>query len=301
MRVLITGADGFIGRALARAVAAQGAVRQLVLTDRQITEPPAGAVAMAGDLTSSAFLSTLTEGGFDLVYHLASMPGSLAEAGHGVGVNLMAPLALAQAVARRSKGARFVFASSIAVYGAVRETITPHTLPKPQLSYGAHKWMTEIFLTDMARRGDLRAVSLRLPGIVARPATETGHGSAFMSALFHKIAAGAVFDCPVPPSAQCWWLSRSACVAALIHAAGMDTAQTVIQPPVLHLTIGDVARAACEVLGQSGQIIWGDDAHLTALFGAMPPLDATPALRAGFAADHDVHTLVRNALCQEIS
>lgn len=300
MRVLITGADGFIGRALARAVAAQGAVRHLVLTDRQITDAPLGAVGMAGDLTSSAFLSTLTEGGFDLVYHLASMPGSLAEAGHGTGVNLMAPLALAQAVARQSKGARFVFASTIAVYGAVHDTVTAQTLPKPQLSYGAHKWMTEIFLTDMARRGDLSAVSLRLPGIVARPATETGHGSAFMSGLFHNIAAGAVFDCPVPQSAQCWWLSRSACVAALIHAAGLDKAQTVIQPPVLHLTIGDVAQAACEVLGQHAQIIWGDDARLTALFGTMPPLDATPALRAGFAADHDAHTLVRNALFQEI-
>jgi nucleoside-diphosphate-sugar epimerase len=115
MRVLITGADGFIGRALARAVAAQGPAGHLVLTDRQISDAPFGAVAMAGDLTSSAFLSKLTEGGFDLVYHLASMPGSMAEAGHGTDVNLTAPLNLAQAVARVSKGARFVFASSIAV------------------------------------------------------------------------------------------------------------------------------------------------------------------------------------------
>ncbi len=299
MRVLITGADGFIGRALARAVAAQGAAGHLVLTDRQIGDAPFGAVVMAGDLTSSGFLSKLTEGGFDLVYHLASMPGSMAEAGHGTDVNLTAPLALAQAVARVSKGARFVFASSIAVYGAVTDTVTPQTLPSPQISYGAHKWMTEIFLTDMARRGDLSAVSLRLPGIVARPAAETGHGSAFMSALFHKIAAGAEFDCPVPQSAQCWWLSRRACVAALIHAAGLGSAQTVIQPPVLHLTIGDVAQAACEVLGQSAQITWGDDARLTSLFGTMPPLDASVALRAGFTADRDVRALVRNALSQE--
>ena len=298
MRVLITGADGFIGRDLAQALAAQG-MGDLVLTDRQMAFAPAGAVVKTGDLTDAAFLAELTEDGFDLVYHLASMPGALAEAGHGMGVNLLAPMALANAVARRNPGARFVFASSIAVYGAVTHAVTAATQPKPLLSYGAHKWMTEIFLTDLTRRGDLSAISLRLPGIVARPATETGHGSAFMSLLFHKIRAGEDYNCPVPQTASCWWLSRPACVAALIHAAGLVKGVTVFQLPVQHLTVEAVAQACVEVMGKNPQISWGHDARLTALFGAMPALDAHQAIGAGFAADRDVHDLVQRAISQE--
>lgn len=295
MRVLITGADGFIGRDLAQTLAAQG-MGDLVLTDRQMGSAPAGAVVKTGDLTDGDFIADLTADGFDLVYHLASMPGSLAEAGQGTAVNLLAPMELAKSV----KGARFVFASSVAVYGAVTDTITLATQPQPQLSYGAHKWMSEIFLTDLTRRGDLSAISLRLPGIVARPATETGHGSAFMSMLFHKIRAGAAYDCPVPQTAACWWLSRPACVAALIHAAGLSAGPTVVQLPVQHLTVQAVAQAAGEVMGKTPQIAWGKDARLTALFGAMPALDARDAMRLGFAADFDAHDLARNAISQEM-
>ncbi|WP_127103835.1 NAD-dependent epimerase/dehydratase family protein [Pararhodobacter zhoushanensis] len=298
MRVLITGAGGFIGQALARAVADHRPdLSQLVLTDQHITKGPQGAALQPGDLTDPGFVDALLAPGFDLVFHLASLPGAKAESEPDLGhrINLLAPIALARGVAQRKPGARFVFASSIAVYGALRETVTPATPCDPALSYGAHKRMTEVLLADLTRRGDLNAVSLRLPGVVARPATETGHGSAFMSLLFHKIAAGQGYDCPVPETARCWWLSRPACVEAFLHASTLD-GDAVIQPPVLHLTTGAVAQAVAEVTGQTSRVTWGDDARLTGLFGALPELDASPALKAGFRADADVRALVRNAL-----
>lgn len=298
MRVLVTGAAGFVGQAVAAALARWAEVTALVLTDRQISGPG----TRSGDVTDEAFLADLLSPGFDLVFHLASLPGAKAEAEPDLGhaVNLLAPLALARATAKAKRGARFVFASSIAVYGPLTATVTEATPCQPDLTYGAHKRMTEILLSDLTRRGDLSAISLRLPGIVARPATETGHGSAFMSQLFHKIAASEAYDCPVPQTARCWWLSRPACVAALIHAAGLNGPETVIQPPVLHLTTGDVAKAVAEVTGQPARIRWGEDARLTKLFGAMPALDATPALRLGFQADADARSLVVHALSGDL-
>lgn len=302
MRILVTGADGFLGRGLVAALAtAHPAARRLVLTDRAFAGPaPSGSETIAGDLGDQDFLETLLEPGFDLVFHLASVPGGLAEREQDRGhhVNLLAPLALARAAAAHRPGARFVFASSIAVYGNLDERmVTAETRPAPLITYGAHKLMMEILLSDMTRRGALSAMSLRFPGIVARPLGESGHGSAFMSQIFHRIAAGDTYDCPIPAASTCWWMSRKAAVSALLHAAHLaDPARTVVQPPVLHADLQRVCDAVCRVTGKQARIRWGSDDGLRRIFGAMPPLDATPALALGFRADANLDTLAKAAL-----
>jgi len=305
MRVLVTGADGFLGRGLAARLAlAPLPIEKLVLTDRAFAEPAlAGADQSAGDLSDPAFLETLLEPGFDLVFHLASVPGGLAEREQALGqkANLLAPIALAAAVAERRPGARFVFASSIGVYGTLgNDAVTIHTRTTPDLTYGAHKLMTEYLLSDMARRGVLSSISLRFPGIVARPQTESGHGSAFMSLLFHRIAAGEAYACPVPASSICWWVSRRAAVDLLLNAAQLEAGRvTLVQPPALVATTGEVAVAVARYTGRPANVTWGSDETLRQLFGAMPPLDASEALALGFKADADLETLAKAALSGE--
>lgn len=302
MRVLVTGAGGFLGRGLAVRLAdwlPQQA--RLVLTDRSVTGlQVAGADCVAGDLADPAFRADLLEPGFDLVFHLASLPGSLAEREQDAAlqVNLLAPVSLATELAARSPGARFVFASSIAVYGALTEAlVTAETPTVPLITYGAHKLMMELLLSDMTRRGALSAISLRFPGIVARPQTESGHGSAFMSQIFHHIAAGQRFACPVAAESTCWWMSRAAAVDVLLRAAALENVSaTVVQPPVLHASLHDVAAATARVTGRAALVDWGSDDNLRKLFGSMPPLDATPALLLGFRADADLEALARAAL-----
>ncbi len=302
MRILVTGADGFLGRGLAAAFPEVCPdAQRIVLTDQAFAGPaPSGSEAIAGDLGDQDFLKDLLEPGFDLVFHLASVPGGLAEREQDRGhhVNLLAPLALARAVAANHPGARFVFASSIAVYGDLDEyPVTAETRPAPLITYGAHKLMMEILLTDMTRRGALSAISLRFPGIVARPVGESGHGSAFMSQIFHSIAAGETYDCPIPAASTCWWMSRKAAVSTLLHAARLaDSVETVVQPPVLHADLNAVCGAVCRVTGKQARIRWGDDDNLRRIFGAMPPLDATPALALGFRADANLDTLAKAAL-----
>ena len=307
MRVLVTGANGFLGRGLAPALADRfGGLTRLVLTDVAFTvKTPAGADTVEGDLGDTGFLKALFESGFDLVFHLASVPGALAERAPELGyrINLTTPLCLARRLTSIRPGARFIFASSVAVYGNLDgQTVTEDTTLDPLLSYGAHKRMVEIFLSDMTRRRELSAISLRFPGLVARPPTQSGHGSAFMSLIFHKIAAGEAYECPVPASAYCWWMSRKAAVSALLHAAAIDSASsTVVQPPVLHGTIGDVAAAVSRVTGQQAWIEWGNDTQLTRLFGAMPPLDAAASLGLGFCADADMGALAHAAFEGDLS
>lgn len=302
MRILVTGADGFLGRGLVKALpAAFLTMQRLVLTDRAFERPgPPSSDYVCGNIGDADFLSALLEPGFDLVFHLASVPGSLAEREQEIGysTNLLASLNLARGVAARCRGANFVFASSIAVYGALNgELVLADTKPAPLLTYGAHKLMTEIFLSDMARQGALSAISLRFPGIVARPPSESGHGSAFMSQIFHKVAAGEVFDCPIPAESTCWWMSQRAAVGMLLRAAAMSNpTDTVIQPPVLHASLAEVSQAIGHVVGKKPLIQWGSDVTLQRIFGSMPPLDAARASALGFCADANLETLANASL-----
>lgn len=302
MRVLITGANGFLGRGLAaRAAQSLKGLSSLTLTDRvPAATAPAGALNKPGDLSDPAFLDDLLAPGFDIVFHLASIPGSLAEQEPEAGnrVNLLAPIALARGVAKASPGARFVFASSIAVYGQTGDApVNENTATAPALTYGAHKLMTEILLSDLTRRGELSAVSLRLPGIVARARQESGHGSAFMSLLFHHASAGEDWNCPVPGSSTCWWMSREAAASVMIHAASLPAGSaSVIQPPALHATVQEVTEAAARVTGKPSGTHWGDNETLRRIFGAMPPLDASRALSLGFAPAETPEALARAAL-----
>lgn len=304
--ILITGANGFVGQGLVKRLLAQGG-HTLTLIDRSFDDAPASAQVrqINGSFGDAAVLDAALKAPIDIVFHLASVPGALAEREPALGfqVNLLATLALAHRLAARPHPVRFVFASSVAVYGALGPDLVHESQPpRPALSYGAHKLMAEIELADLSRRGALDAVSLRLPGIVARPPSESGHGSAFMSLVMHKIAAGQPYVCPVGPKATAWWMSLRCCIDNLLHAATMPTdeapASRVWQLPILHLSMREVLDALIWRYGPQRRelITFAPDDRIEALFGRMPPLHTPLALATGFRHDADADQLIVAAL-----
>ena len=96
----------------------------------------------------------------DVVFHLASVPGGHAELNYELGRqgNLDATLKLLEAARAQTIGGAkapvFVFASSIAVLGSpLPAHVDDTTPPQPQLTYGAHKLLGEILLSDFSRHG----------------------------------------------------------------------------------------------------------------------------------------------------
>jgi len=263
MRVLVTGACGFIGRALVDALAARpdqiGATPgglSLVLTDRVEARSAAPPTAswMPGEIDDPALLDRLFDRPVDIVFHLAGVVSGAAEADYALGkrVNLDATIALLERCrAQAGRGGpvpRFVYASSIAVFGTpLPARIDDATAPEPTLSYGAHKRACELLIDDCTRRGFIDGRALRLSGVVVRPPLVNGALSSFNSDLIREPLAGRDYVCPVSPAATIWIVSLGRTIANLMRLAQVDGAalgpRRALTTPSLAVSIADIVAA----------------------------------------------------------
>jgi D-erythronate 2-dehydrogenase len=309
MRVLITGAGGFIGARLADLLRERGElggrrIEALALADQVLPET-AGETAIRGDLTQPAVMARVATFRPDGAFHLSAVPGGASEADYALGrqVNLDASLSLFETLAANGTRPTVVYASSIAVYGTNLPDLVTPTMPlRPPLTYGAHKRVCEILLADLTRRGLLDGRSVRLPGIVARERSDAGLTSAFMSDILHALKAGEAFTCPVGPEATAWWMSARRCVENLVHAAVMDASiadpQLAWPLPVLRLSMREIIDTCSARYGESrrGLVAFQPRPNVEEVFGRYPRLDDASARALGLRDDGSADELVRRAL-----
>ncbi|KAJ1533049.1 hypothetical protein HK405_000719, partial [Cladochytrium tenue] len=247
-------AAGWLGGLLAQRLLTDDQMSglRMVLTD--IVEPrvPAGAaagqvLALRSDLRKAEDRRAVFETAFgapDVVYALHGIMsrGSEEDFDLGMSVNIDSIRGLLEEARRAQQGpragrrpARFVFTSSLAVFGGPLPTVVaPRNTPlTPEGSYGCGKAVSEMMVSEYSRRGFVDGVSLRLPTIVVRPGLPSFATSAFVSGIVREPLQGQEAVCPVGRSiddpaldeVRLWVTSPENVIENFVVAAHVDGAR----------------------------------------------------------------------------
>jgi nucleoside-diphosphate-sugar epimerase len=322
MHVVITGAAGFIGRKLAGALLARGAletgssrqaIERLTLFDVTHAEglsEDARVTSIAGDITDLAAVHQAIRDDVGGVFHLAAIVSANAEEDFDLGmrVNLEGTRNVLQACRALPEPARLVFASSVAVYGGdMPEVLDDGTILTPQTSYGTQKAVGELLLNDYSRKGFVDGRALRLPTIVVRPGRPNRAASTFASSIIREPLAGQEAICPVRRDAAMYILSPRRVVEALIRAFelpaeafGMTRMLTL---PGITVSIGEMVDALEAVAGErvAQRVKWQPDPMIQKIVAGWPTaVDARRARAMGFEADPDFASIIRAHIEDEL-
>lgn len=287
MRILVTGAAGYIGSALIRALPPDA----VIATDQ--SEP----ASIIGNLAYPPFARSLITPEIGTVFHLASLVSGGAEQNFELGtkVNLEATHDLLEACRLAGHCPKFIFASSIAVYGGVDE-IDDATPPAPRISYGAQKLICEILIDDYTRRGYIDGRALRLPTVMVRPGGANTAVSGWASAIIREPLAGRDYVCPVRPDTRMACISVGKVVQAFLHAAALPAERLGARRTVLLEGIPVTAQQMWQAVEKRarGCVKFAPDPALQAIMDAVPK--ATRSARAaalGFPQSRDIEEIVR--------
>jgi nucleoside-diphosphate-sugar epimerase len=325
MIVVITGGAGFLGGRLARSILDRGhlidaggvqrELRKLVLIDvapAPVTDPRVEVIT--GDLADAALIERALAPETDSVFHLAAVVSGQAEAEFDTGmrVNLDATRALLERCRRLARPPKFLFASSLAVFGGVLPDPVRDDSPiTPQTSYGAQKAMGELMVYDMTRKGFIDGRALRLPTVTVRPGKPNRAASSFASGVIREPLSGVDALCPVPPTAAMWVTSPRSVIANLITGHEVAAAEfgkagfahsRSVNVPGLRVGVGQMIDALKSVAGEavSAHVKWQLDPVIDRIVATWPA-NFAPALgpALGMRADHDFASIIRQYIEDE--
>jgi len=269
--VLVAGASGEMGHGLITRLAAVGSCDILALDLRPLESELSRrcAAVRIGDILDRHLLERLqSEFEISVVFHLAALLSTRAEfvpeTAHEVNVQgTLGLLRLAVEEARwRGRPVRFLFPSSIAVYGlpdldAKRRAgrVTEHEWLEPVTMYGCNKLYCEHLgryfarhYRQLAAQGEGSGVdfrAIRFPGLISAFTAPSGGTSDYAPEMIHAAAQGHPYACFVREDTRIPFMAMPDAIAALL--ALMDAPARSLTASVYN--VGGFSPTAGELAG----------------------------------------------------
>lgn len=300
MRIVITGAGGFVGQILAKKLIETDPSASLVLVD--LKEPPNPTTSshvecLGADLTESASLDALFEQTPDAIYILHGIMSSGAEANLGLGlkINFDSVRHMLDIAHVRNPGIKIIFTSSCAVFGrAAVQNVANETdvVPMPESSYGTQKLMIEFLVNDYSRRGLIDGRSVRLPTVFVRAGAPTAAASSFVSGIVREPVNGENAVLPCDSNIGIWLTSPRTLAHNLAHALQVPAEKfghfRQVLLPGYTATSGEILDALEKLAGKEvrGRITEQRDETIQRIVLSWPAkYDTSRAKELGFAED----------------
>ena len=312
--ILITGAGGEIGHALASRLAARSPIVTIDVAPLDARVAPHVTREFTGSITDTALLERiLAEFEVDRVFHLAALLSTRSEftpvtAHH---VNVEGTLNLLEFAQRQGEShgrpVVFIYPSSIAAFGLpdletkaragrVREDEYTH----PKTMYGCNKLYCELLghyyacdykqlSADAIARVDFRAV--RFPGLISALTVPSGGTSDYAPEMVHAAAKGEPYECFVRADTTIPFMAMPDAVDSLMRLAEAPRAaltRTAYNLGAFSRTAAEI-RSAVVAAFPKAEIAYRVDAKRQGIVDSWPADVDDSAARAdwGFAPRYD--------------
>jgi D-erythronate 2-dehydrogenase len=321
LRILITGAGGFIGRKLTERFLADGSVdgrsiEHVTAADlfglEQLADDPR-LTKTTLDITDHIATAQLIAPGFDLVVHLAAIVSANAEEDFDLGykVNMDGTRYILEGLRALGTTPRLIFASTLAVFGgpvpAAPELIGDDFHLTPQTSYGTQKAACELMVADYTRKGFIDGRSLRLPTIVVRPGKPNKAASTFASSIIREPLAGQEAICPVSLDSTMYVLSPRRVIDAFVRTAELPSEAfgqvRSLTLPGIAVRIGDALDALRRIAGDAvaDRVQQVPDPRIQKIVDGWPYNFASKRAREmGYAADSSIDEIIEAHIADEL-
>lgn len=309
MKVIITGAAGFLGKKLAIALLENEIpikFDKLLLIDVHpvcLDKSDSRVLCIDGDFGDIKVLNSIIDADCNVIFHLAAVVSGQAEVDFDLGmkVNFDSTRQLLEVVRYRAPNVKLIFTSTCGVFGGRQPPlIDDYTAVTPENSYGMEKSLCELLINDYTRRGYVDGRVIRLPTVTVREGKPNKAVTSFVSGMVREPLNGIKCVIPVSEDLPIWVCSPRTVIKNIIHAAVMKSellgSWRVVNLPGITVTVKEIVDSLKVVAGPNivSLLSYETDEAINKILVSFPRYyDTTRAINLGFQVDENFVEIIR--------